>query len=93
MKDFFWLKSIEDVRKTYPDTEQGRRSFTDAFQEKCSEGMVGGILSEIFDFLHRANLGIAKDIERAQENLHILTKRCAKVCLGSFPCYAPQFSI
>jgi hypothetical protein len=55
--------------------------------------MVGGILSEIFDFLHRANLGIAKDIERAQENLHILTKRCAKVCLGSFPCYAPQFSI
>ena len=85
MKDFFGLRSIDEVRETYPDTEEGRRNFSNAFQEKCSEAMVGGILSEIFDFPHRNSLEIAKDVERTQENLHILTKRCTKVCLGSFP--------
>lgn len=85
MKDFFGLRSIDEVRKTYPDTEEGRRNFSDAFKEKCSETMVGRILSEIFDFPHRANLGIAKDVERIPENLHTLTQRCTKMCLGSFP--------
>lgn len=85
MKDFFGLRSIDEVRKTYPDTEEGRRKFSDAFKEKCNEEMVGKILSEIFDFPHRASLGIAKDVERIPENLHTLTKRCTKICLGAFP--------
>lgn len=85
MKDFFGLGNIEEVRKRFPDTEEGKRDFIGVFQEKCNEETVGKILSEIFDFPYKDGLKGEKDSPRTQENLQTLTRRCTKMCLGSFP--------
>jgi hypothetical protein len=85
MKDFFGVGKIDDVRREYPDTPEGKARFIGVFATQCNEGKVGQLLSEIFDFPYRDSFGIKKDAERTQENLHALTQRCAKMCLGAFP--------